>query len=145
MTKRVYLIGSLRNPNVPLLAAALREEGYEVFDDWHAAGPHADDHWQAYETARGSSYQEALDGRPATQVFNYDKANLDRADIAVLLMPAGKSAHLELGYFIGKGKPGFIALPDKVDRFDVMYKFADAVCVDYASLLEQLEKAKVQR
>ena len=143
--KRVYLVGSLRNPAVPALAKALRAEGYEVFDDWFAAGPRADDHWQEYETARGSTYQQALAGRPAQQVFNYDKANLDRADIAVMLMPAGKSAHLELGYFIGKGKPGFIALPEVPERYDVMYAFADAVCTSFDQLTAELGKAEVRR
>ena len=143
--KRVYLIGSLRNPAVPKLAAALRAKGYEVFDDWYAAGPEADDKWQEYEKQRGSSYQEALDGRPASQVFDYDKANLDRADVAVMLMPAGKSAHLELGYFIGKGKPGFIALPEEPERFDVMYKFANAVCTDFDQLVASLETVVVPR
>lgn len=143
--KRVYLIGSLRNPHVPTLAAALRADGLEVFDDWHAAGPDADDHWQRYETNRGSTYQQALAGRPARQVFEYDKANLDRADVAVLLMPAGKSAHLELGYFIGRGKPGFIACPEDVGRYDVMYRFANAVCTTYAQLVEAVRGAEVAR
>ena len=143
--KRVYLIGSLRNPAVPAMANALRAEGFEVFDDWFAAGPEADDHWQRYEKNRGSTYQQALDGRPAQQVFGYDKANLDRADMAVLLLPAGKSGHLELGYFIGKGKPGFIALPEEPERFDVMYAFATAVCTDFDTLIEKMHAVKVPR
>lgn len=133
--KRLYLIGSLRNQNIPLLSAALRQENYEVFDDWFAAGPEADDYWQAYETNRGRSYAEALAGRAACNVFRYDKANLDRADAAILLLPAGKSGHLELGYFIGTGKPGFIAIPDNPGRYDVMYNFATGVATDYATLV----------
>lgn len=136
--KRIYLIGSLRNPNVPILAAALRAEGLEVFDDWYAAGPRADDHWKAYEQARGRTYSEALRGRAATQVFGYDKSNLDRCDAAVLLLPAGRSGHLELGYFIGQGKPGYIALPEDHDRWDVMYRFATGVHTSYKSLLGAL-------
>lgn len=42
---KVYVIGSLRNPRIPEIANELREKlGCEVFDDWHAAGPHGDDH-----------------------------------------------------------------------------------------------------
>ena len=37
----VYLIGSLRLPAVRGLAAELRAEGFDVFDDWHAAGEKA--------------------------------------------------------------------------------------------------------
>ena len=140
MKKSVYIIGSLRNPEVPTIAKALRVGGYEVFDDWFAAGPRADDHWKDYEQERGRTYKEALAGRAATQVFRYDKSNLDRCDAAVLVLPAGKSGHLELGYFIGCGKPGYILLPDGNDRWDVMYRFATAVCPDLDSLGEELAK-----
>lgn len=33
----IYIIGSLRNPQVPKVAKALRLYGFEVFDDWYAA------------------------------------------------------------------------------------------------------------
>ena len=35
---KVYLIGSLRNPEVPQIANKIRELGFEVFDDWHPNG-----------------------------------------------------------------------------------------------------------
>jgi len=79
----------------------LRKLGFEVFDDWFAAGPEADDKWRDYEKARGRTY-------------------------VVLFLPAGKSGHIELGYAIGKGKRGYIVL-DNPERWDVMYKFADGV------------------
>lgn len=139
--KSVYVIGSLRNPNIPVFAGSLREHGYDVFDDWYAAGPHADDHWKDYEQARGRSYIEALDGRAATQVFRYDKSNLDRCSAAVLVLPAGKSGHMELGYFLGTGKPGYILLPpDMDDRWDVMYRFATKVVRSSDELDHELRK-----
>lgn len=138
MTLRVYLIGSLRNEAIPKVAFDLRKEGFEVFDDWFSAGPRADDHWKEYETARGRSYTQALEGRAANQVFRYDKSNLDRCDAAVLVLPAGKSGHLELGYFIGTGKPAFIYMPPEDCRWDVMYRFATAVCTSIPDLKEQL-------
>jgi nucleoside 2-deoxyribosyltransferase len=127
MISSLYLIGSLRNPKVPALSHELRRLGFEVFDDWYAAGPEADDYWQRYETQRGRTYAEALNGSAATHVFRYDRSNLDRCDAAVLLLPAGKSGHLELGYVIGKGKPAFIFMPEGAERWDVMYRFANMV------------------
>lgn len=135
---KIYLIGSLRNPHIPSIAKRLRADGFEVFDDWYAAGPEADDFWQAYERGRGRTYAEALAGKAATNVFRYDKANLDAADAAVLVLPAGKSGHLELGYIVGTGKPGYILMDKEPDRFDVMYRFATAVCVGYEQLLGEL-------
>src|SRR5258706_9150607 len=97
----VYLIGSLRSPRVPKVAEELRAAGYEVFDDWYAAGPEADDYWQRYEQAKGHTYAEALAGYAANHVFNFDRTRLMRADAGVLVLPAGKSGHLELGYLVG--------------------------------------------
>lgn len=145
MPRSIYLIGSLRNPDVPALGARLRGLGHTVFDDWHAAGPEADDYWQRYEANRGRSFEDALRAPQARAVFNLDKQHLERADTAVLVMPAGKSAHLELGYFIGRrlaqGLPnqGFIYLPSPPERFDAMYGFAERVCIGEAELLEALK------
>jgi nucleoside 2-deoxyribosyltransferase len=138
MVNSIYLIGSLRNPEVPELASFLRRDGYDVFDDWYAAGPEADDYWQKYETARGHTYREALDGYAARHVFEFDKWHLDRCGIGVLLMPAGKSGHLELGYLAGQGKPVFVLFNEIPARYDVMYRFAKAVCTSKTELLEAL-------
>jgi hypothetical protein len=131
MSKSIYLIGSLRNTSVTRLASRLRAAGHDVFDDWVSAGPEADDYWQKYVTERGQSYDQALRGYAAQHVFQYDRKHLNRCDIAILTMPAGKSAHLELGYFIGLGKPGYICLEKTPERFDVMYAFADKVFQSY--------------
>ena len=138
--RSLYIIGSLRNPEIPGIAYQLRDYGHDVFDDWYAAGPHADDHWKDYEVARGRSYIEALDGYPAGQVFRYDKSHLDRCQAAVLVLPAGKSGHLELGYFIGSGKPGYILLPPGNDRWDVMYRFATKVVSSVVELGHELTR-----
>jgi hypothetical protein len=142
--KSIYVIGSLRNALIPAFASELRTEGYEVFDDWHCAGPQADDFWQAYETSRGHSYDEALANHPAQNTFKLDKFHLDRCDAAVMYMPAGKSGHLELGYVIGKGKPGYILFDDlpEPDRYDVMYNFSTGVFFSRKKFLEAL-KAKL--
>lgn len=136
---KIYLIGSLRNPAVPELAQKIRALGFEVFDDWFAAGPEADDKWRDYEKARGRTYQEALDGLAADHVYHFDLKHLNECSIAILLLPAGKSGHLELGYVIGQGKPGYILL-DTPERWDVMYKFAEGVFQNSDELLKELQK-----
>lgn len=119
----VYLIGSLRNPEIPKIGNALREKGVDVFDDWYGAGPEADDKWKEYEQTRGRSYEAALKGYAANQIFGFDKTHLDRCDTAVLVYPAGRSGHLEFGYSMGAGKKGYILI-DHPDRWDVMVLFA---------------------
>lgn len=130
--KVVYLIGSLRNPRIPALAASLRSrlsEHDEVFDDWYAAGPEADDFWKTYEQERGRDYTEALKGHSARHVFEYDKSHLDRCTHAILVLPAGKSGHMEIMYAAyGVGAKAAILLePDADPRWDVMYQFVPTI------------------
>ena len=135
---KIYLIGSLREPRVHDVAMNLREAGYEVFDDWRSPGPEADEHWEAYERARGRTYIEALYDSHAENVFEYDQKHLAAADAVVLVLPAGKSAHLELGWAVGKGKPAYILMNDEPERYDIMYRFATRVVMTLDELLEQL-------
>lgn len=112
---------------------------WEVFDDWHAAGPNADDCWRDYEQARGHGLKEALAGHAAQHVFGFDRSHLDTSDAAVLLWPAGKSCHLEFGYIIGQGKPGWIVLDGEPERYDVMLNFATRVFTNIEDLIEELK------
>lgn len=134
----IYLIGSLRNPLIPEVGNTLRELGYEVFDDWFAAGERADDSWQSYETYRGRTYKEALAGYAAQHVFALDYTHLNRADIGILVLPAGKSGHIELGYLAGRGKITYVLFDRVPDRYDVMYNFATGVCFSMEELKQCL-------
>jgi nucleoside 2-deoxyribosyltransferase len=129
MSKSIYLIGSLRNARVPAIATLLRDDySFDVFDDWYGAGHEADDMWQKYEDARGRNYREALAGHAAQHIFNFDRTHIQRCDAVMLVLPAGKSGHLEFGFARGLGKPGVILLDDgEPERFDVMYNFANLV------------------
>ena len=137
----VYLIGSLRHARVRAVAASLRAHRIPVFDDWHAAGPEADDIWQRYEQERGRTFREALRGAHAQDVFNFDRTHLDRSRAGVLVMPAGKSGHMELGYLRGQGKPVYILLEQEPERWDVMYAFATDIYYDVHDLTITLKEA----
>lgn len=137
--KSIYLIGSLRNASVPLVGNQLRANGFDVFDDWFAGGKIADDEWQAYETTRGRPYKEALKGLAAKHVFSFDKHHIDRCDIGVLMLPAGKSGHLELGYMIGRGKRGYVLFDKEPERWDQMYQFATNVVFNVDDLVKELK------
>jgi hypothetical protein len=141
--KVIYLIGSLKNPKIPLIAKQIREEiGFEVFDDWFSPGPEADDFWRAYEKTRGSTYKQALKNYAGKHVFEFDSFHVERGDIGVLCMPAGKSAHIELGIILGQGKPGFVLFEEEPERWDVMYQYANEICFNFAELKEELLKLK---
>ena len=136
--KKLYLIGSLRNPAIPLLANCIQDLGFDVFADWFAAGSEADEKWREYELTRGHTYAEALRGCAARHVFDFDMGHLNASDAAVLLLPAGKSGHMELGYILGQGKPGYILFPEVPDRWDVMYQLATDVFFEQEALFGAL-------
>jgi hypothetical protein len=130
MNKVLYLVGSLRNERIPILANRLRAElpDVEIFDDWYAAGPEADDYWKAHEKGKGRTYEEALQGYAARHVFDFDKFHLDRASHVLLVLPAGKSGHMEVMYgkYGAGAKAGILLDPEDV-RWDVMYQFVDVL------------------
>lgn len=138
----VYVAGSLKSERPGNVAADLRANGFSVFDDWRAPGPDADDHWKTYEQARGRTYEEALKGHAAVNIYNFDKRHIDASDALVLVLPAGKSGHLELGYFLGQGKRGYILLDDTDVRWDIMYQFCTGVFSKIEDLMLELARHK---
>jgi len=62
------------------------------------------------------------------RAFEEDKKWLDWADVCLLVLPSGKSAHLEAGYAKGQGKLLIIWQNEfPKGEFDVMYGFADLI------------------
>jgi hypothetical protein len=137
---KVYIVGSMRNPEIIGIGNRLRQAGFEAFDQWISPGDKADDNWQEYCKSRGWTYREALADYHAKHVFEFDKFHLDSSDVGVLVMPAGKSAHLELGYLRGCGKPAYILMDGEPPRYDVMTLLATKVIFSEAELLEELKK-----
>ena len=141
---KVYVIGSLRNPRITEVGNALRKAGHEAFEDWHSGGPEADDEWQRYERERGRGYKEALRGHHALNIFHFDLYHLNESDAAVLVMPAGRSAHLELGYMVGRKKHTYVLFDAEPERFDIMYNLCQEVFFNLDELLDALNKLREQ-
>lgn len=128
--QKLYLIGSLRNERIPKLAKTLRKQhpDTEVFDDWYSAGPEADDYWKEYEQAKGNDYQKALRGYAAKHVFEFDRHHLDTSSHVLLVLPAGKSGHMEVMYAAYATNANAAILLDPTDiRWDVMYQFIPTI------------------
>lgn len=136
----IYIIGSLRNPSVTEFANEVQALGFEAFADWISPGPLADDYLRDYAKQRGLNYKQTLQTYAAQHVFEFDKRHIDRCDAAILLMPAGKSAHLEFGYVRGLGKPGFILFDQEPERVDVMYQFASDIFFSKEELFAELKR-----
>jgi hypothetical protein len=137
----IYIIGSLRNKDIPVIANKLREANpeWEIFDSWYSPGPHADDYLRDYCRGKGYSYKETLQDWAATHIFAFDHKHIMRATDVVMVMPSGKSAHLELGYALGKRKRGYILFNHAPTRVDVMHQFATDIFFEVEELITELK------
>lgn len=139
--KLIYLGGSMANrTGIAQVAKAVREAGHTPFYDWIMPGEETDTKWQEFSEAMGYTYRTALASPHAVNVFEFDQRWLDRADAFVLVMPAGRSAHLEAGYMVGRGKPVCILLEEDHSRWDVMYLFAGLVTDDLYEMLDWMKE-----
>lgn len=134
---KIYVASSWRNQKQPEVVKALREAGHEVYDFRNPEpGNHGfqwseiDPNWQQWSPEQ---FREALHHSVAEKGFILDFDALRDCDAAVLVMPCGRSAHLELGFAVGAGKPTAILLSDAEP--ELMYKMTWARCVNLEELL----------
>lgn len=140
-TARIYVASSWRNELQPHVVELLRNAGHAVYD-FRNPGPHdrgfswseIDPHWQSWSAER---YREALRHPIATKGFATDLAAMRWADTCVLVLPAGRSAHLEAGWFCGIGKRTIILTQDGEEP-ELMARLADTICISVVELLEVL-------
>lgn len=140
---KVYVASSWRNSHQPHVVKLLREMGHEVYD---FRNPEPGDHgfaWsdldRAWETWTPDVYVAMLDHALACRGFLKDYTAMKEADACVLVLPCGRSAHLEAGYFVGAGKPLVIYYPatDRVEP-ELMYRMASQVVTTHAELVLEL-------
>lgn len=68
--------------------------------------------------------------------FLENKKWIEWADLCIMVLPCGKSSHLEAGYAKGIGKKLIIFAPTgfPLGDLDVMYNFADYMCCTFEDL-----------
>jgi hypothetical protein len=137
---KIYVASSWRNKKQPEVVTALRSLGHEVYDfrnpcpgDTGFQWSEIDPNWQSWSPPR---FVEALEHPIAKDGFSKDMDSLIDADATVLVMPCGRSAHLELGYAVGAGQRTFILLSD--GEPELMYRMVDGLCCSIEELLEKV-------
>lgn len=138
---KIYLASSWKNEKQPSVLLALRGAGHEVYDFRHPSKndngfswSEIDPDWKDWPPDK---YLSALDHTAARRGFGLDWAAMEWADTGVLLLPCGKSAHLEAGYFVGSHKRLYILMLER-DTPELMYKMATGICTSVFELLERL-------
>lgn len=148
MSRKIYVASSWRNELQPSVVSHLRKLGHEVYDFRNPAPGNNGFAWSAIDRAwlkwTPETFAVALRTHPvAAEGFRFDKAALDWCDTCVLVLPCGRSAHLELGYAAGAGKQSFVLLsPDKFEP-ELMYLLNTALVTSVEELggtLDQFAK-----
>lgn len=143
MTRKIYLASSWRNNAYPSLLYLLRDQGHEVYDFkdpsasfYWANVDHNWKNWSAEEAwTKLNNNEEAIKG------FERDAKAVASCDTLVLVMPCGRSAHVEMGVAVGLEKDVAIFVPP-AEKFEaeLMHKYANFMTSDFNKLFQYLEQ-----
>ena len=140
--RKIYVASSWRNVRHPNVVDVLRIAGHDVYDFKNPAPGNSGFSWSEidpnWKQWTNEQYREALNHPIAKRGFNSDFNAMKWADTFVLVLPCGRSAHLELGWACGMGKQTLILL-DQMEP-ELMVKMVDQVCVTLEELRNELNK-----
>lgn len=140
---KIYVASSWRNAHQPGVVALLRGLGHEVYDfrnPPHGRGGFAwSDIDPAWQTWTPEQWRNALRHHLAVVGFASDVDGMEWADACVLVLPSGRSSHLEAGWFTGKGRPCAVLALEPVEP-DLMVGLCDAVLISHAELIAWVER-----
>jgi hypothetical protein len=138
---KIYVASSWRNNVQPYVVKVLREAGYEVYDfknppqragfGWEQIGHN----WQNWSMEQ---FRAALKHPLAEAGFKSDFEAMQDADVCVMVMPCGRSAHTEAGWMAGAGKQVFAYIYEMAEP-ELMYKVFDGIATDKRELLDLLK------
>jgi hypothetical protein len=134
---KVYVASSWRNERQPEMVELLRADGHEVYDfreptpgnhgfSWHEIDPTIP-RGPADLTLAPEQIRTMLNHPAADEGFALDMGALRWCEACVLLLPCGRSAHLEAGWASGAGKFTVALLAE--GEPDLMWRMLDRLCV----------------
>ena len=129
--RKIYVASSWRNPHQTIVVGALRTGGHSVYDfknprpnDSGFSWSLIDENWENWSARE---YIAALDHPIAKDGYASDMNAMKWADTFLLLLPCGRSAHLELGWACGQGKQTILLTHDGEEP-ELMAKMCDHIC-----------------
>lgn len=148
---KVYVASSWRNERQPAVVAALRAAGHEVYDFKHPSPGDDGFHWSevipgrtrgpSSEPVTAEQLRAALEHPVARRGFARDMEALDSAAATVLVLPCGRSAHLELGFAVGAGQHTLVLMEEPSEP-ELMYRMCARVCSTVDEVVERLGRLR---
>ena len=145
-TRRIYVASSWRCPDQPAVVQALRDAGHEVYDFRNPpeatgfAWSEIDPEWLDWTV---DSYRDKLGHPRAVQGFTSDFDAMQWADTFVLVLPCGRSAHLELGWAVQGKRTAILLSQDKFEP-ELMYRMVDKLAVSLSEVVEWVGSADAE-
>lgn len=145
MTKlKIYLASSWQNKEYEQVLNTLRLEGYETYDFKHPENKELSSFdWEKldkkYNRWTCSDFKKALNHPETIKAFQKDFQAMQEADICVLLLPCGRSAHSEAGWMKGNGKKVFILDLSENPKPELMYRMYDEYLTEIMELIERIK------
>lgn len=143
MRRKIYLASSWRNAYQPAMVERLREH-HDVYDFRNPIAGDDGFSWKQCTDTNPSTwtpenYIDIVTKHPiARRGFNMDLGGMEWADTCVLLLPSGRSAHLEAGYMIGRGKKTYVLLKPEAFEPELMYLLANGIFASDGEMLLEL-------
>ena len=148
MKRKIYVASSWRNEYYPDIVVRLREAGHEVYDFRNPPSGDEGFKWSSvsedYMAWTPQEYREQLEHPKAVRQFRNDIEAMEACDTCVLVLPCGRSAHTEAGWFAGRGKKTMVStnrpgvyIPERQEP-ELMYKLFDGVCCTMEEVIECL-------
>jgi nucleoside 2-deoxyribosyltransferase len=135
---KIYVASSWRNDVQPAVVEELRKLGYEVYDFKNPEPDNHGFHWSEidpdWKNWTPDQFIEALGHPVAKKGFTSDMRALVGCDTCVLVLPSGRSAHLEAGYAVGAGKRLVIYISEPCET-ELMYLMTPYLCTSMDALI----------
>jgi hypothetical protein len=137
---KIYVASSWRNARQPIVVGLLRDLGHDVYDFRNPSpGDHGFGWHQCAREAQLSNpvaFRDRVLTHPiAKSAFEKDMSALRSADCTVLVLPCGRSAHLEMGWATGQGQRTIVLLDDPMSEPELMYLMNSSICTSIEELL----------
>lgn len=133
----IYIASSWKNPIHIAVVAACQAAGLDVYDFRHPRPNDTGFAWQQVgmtDPCTIDAYLKGIEHPIALAGFASDFEAMRESDTFVLVLPCGRSAHLELGWAVGQGKRTAILLEEEVTP-ELMYRMVDYLAPSLFDLL----------